>query len=611
MNRLFLLAFCACLSLAAQTKADLVVLHGKVYTENPKQKWAEAVAIRDGKIVFVGTDKQIETYRGPSTQVIDAGGHLVLPGFTDAHVHFIGGSMAIQTVALDSAETVAEIQKRVKAFAAAHSDKKVITGYGWMYPVFGAAALPNKKILDEVVPDRPVVLSAYDHHTTWANSKALAMADINKATPNPLNGTIVRDPATGEATGALKESAGGLVERLVPRPSHMELLDALREGLREANRQGIVRVHSAGGDGEQVELFDELRRNGQLTVRFYMALFAPVPELTPAFLDKAEKLRRTHNDDWISGGAIKFYTDGVIESHTAAMLAPYSDDPKLSGQLNWPPDKFIKAVAELDKLGYQIFTHSIGDRGIRLSLDAYENAQKVNGTKDARYRVEHLEDPDPADIPRFGKLGVIASMQPLHAYPNADVLDVWARNVGPQRAQHAWPWHSIAASGGRLVRQRLAGGNHQSLAGHPESTDAPDRGRQSTRRLDPSGVHHLGTGYRWIHDRRSVRGQAGENGRIVGSREARGPDCALPRPFRHPSARSRKNRSFVHHSRRQGRVQIQGSRALVAGPYFTDRAWTIGDIALLKETHFTESKTRESRRETRTATEFLTQRLDR
>jgi predicted amidohydrolase YtcJ len=451
MNRYILLAFCACLSLEAQTKADLVVFHGKVYTEDPKQKWAEAVAIRNGKIVFVGTDQQIQTYRGPSTQAIDAGGHLVLPGFTDAHVHFIGGSTAIQTVALDSAETVAEIQKRVKAFASAHPDKKVITGYGWMYPVFGKAALPNKKILDEVVPDRPVVLSAYDHHTTWANSKALEMADINKATPNPLNGTIVRDPATGEATGALKESAGGLVERLVPRPSHTELLGALREGLREANRQGIVRVHSAGGDGEQVELFDELRRNGQLTIRFYMALFAPVPQITPAFLEKADALRRTHNDDWISGGAIKFYTDGVIESHTAAMLAPYSDDPKLSGQLNWPPDKFIEAVAQMDKLGYQIFTHSIGDRGIRLSLDAYERAQKVNGTKDARYRVEHIEDPDPADIPRFGSLGVIASMQPLHAYPNADVLDVWARNVGPQRAQHAWPWHSIAAFGGRLA----------------------------------------------------------------------------------------------------------------------------------------------------------------
>ena len=135
-----------------------MVFHGKVYTEDPKQKWAEAVAIRDGKIVFVGTDQQIQAYRGPSTRAIDAGGHLVLPGFTDAHVHFIGGSTAIQTVALDSAETVAEIQKRVKAFASAHPDKKVITGYGWMYPVFGKAALPNKKILDEVVPDRPVIL---------------------------------------------------------------------------------------------------------------------------------------------------------------------------------------------------------------------------------------------------------------------------------------------------------------------------------------------------------------------------------------------------------------------------------------------------------------------
>ncbi|MGA2881099.1 MAG: amidohydrolase [Bryobacteraceae bacterium] len=445
---LILGGFCAAFG---QTPADLVVLHGKIYTENPSQPRAEAVAIRDGKIVAVGAEKDIEALRGPSTQVIDAQQHMVLPGFTDAHVHFIGGSTAMQTVALDTADTVSEIQKRVKSFAAAHPDKKVITGYGWMYPVFGKAALPDKKILDEVVPDRPVVLSAYDHHTTWANSKALQMAGINRTTPNPLNGAIVRDPATGEATGALKESAGNLVERILPAPTHKELLDALRQGLHEANRFGIVSVHSAGGDGEQVGLFDELRKSNELTVRFYFALFAPVPDLTPAFLEQAENLRRTHHDDWLAGGAIKFYADGVIESHTAAMLAPYSDDPKLSGQLNWTPDKYLAAVAELDRRGFQIFTHSIGDKGIRLSLDTYEKVQRQNGTKDPRYRVEHIEDPDPADIPRFGKLGIIASMQPLHAYPNADVLDVWARNVGPKRAQHAWPWHSIAAAGGHLA----------------------------------------------------------------------------------------------------------------------------------------------------------------
>ncbi len=447
----FALILGGCCMAFGQSPADLVVLHGQVYTENPRQPRAEAVAIRDGKIVAVGSEKEIEAYRGPSTQVIEAQQHMVLPGFADAHVHFIGGSTAMETVALDTAETVAEIQKRVKNFAAAHPDKKFITGYGWMYPVFGKAALPDKKILDAVVPDRPVILTAYDYHTTWANSKALQMADINRATPNPLNGIIVRDPVTGEATGALKESAGGLVSRLVPRPTHEELLSALRQGLHEANRLGIVRVHSAGGDGEQVGLFDELRRNKELTVRFYFALFAPVPELTPAFLEQAEKLRQAHQDDWLAGGAIKFYTDGVIESHTAAMLAPYSDDPKLSGQLNWPPDKLQRAVTELDRRGFQIFTHSIGDRGIREVLDAYEKAQQQNGTKDARHRVEHIEDPDPADIPRFARLGVIASMQPLHALPNADVLDVWARNVGPQRAQHAWPWHSIAASGGRLA----------------------------------------------------------------------------------------------------------------------------------------------------------------
>jgi len=434
-----------------QTPADTVVVHGRIYTVNSRQPWAEALAIRDGKVVAVGSEKEIDAYRGLGTRVIDAGGRLVLPGIVDTHVHFMGGAIALQQIHLDDATTVAEIQKRVKSYAAAHPDAPWILGRGWWYSVFGAVALPNKKMLDDVVPDRPVFLTAYDGHTTWANSKALQMAGITRDTADPANGIIVRDAKTGEATGALKEAAGRLVRKIIPEPSRQDRLEALRQAMHYANSLGVVRVHIAGSDNAYLDIYDEIRQKGALTVRFYSAGSAEAPELTPAAVEMMEQNRRKYHDEWLDTGAVKFYLDGVIEAHTAAMLAPYSDDPAQSGHPTWNPAKYKQAVAELDRRGFQLFTHAIGDRAIRLALDAYEEANKANGRKDARDRVEHIEDPSADDIPRFGKLGVIASMQPLHAYPNDNILNVWARNVGPERALRAWPWHDIAAAGGRLA----------------------------------------------------------------------------------------------------------------------------------------------------------------
>jgi predicted amidohydrolase YtcJ len=430
--------------------ADSIVIHGKIYTVNEKQEWAEALAIRDGRIVAVGKNAEIEALRGASTRVIDAQGRLVLPGFEDCHIHFMDGSMGLVEVDLNGATTVAEIQKRVKEFAASHPNDPWITGMGWTYPTFGPAALPDKKILDEVVPDRPVYLVAFDGHSSWANSKALDLAGIDKQTPDPPSGKIVRD-ANGEATGALKEWAGELVARKMPKPSRAERLAALRKGIREANRAGLTRVDSAGQDFEYLDLYDELRRNGELTLRFYVAYFLDPPELRAEDLRKIEAARKTYHDDWISGGVVKTMLDGVVEAHTAAMLVPYSDDPSQSGKLFWDPEKYRAAVAELDKRGLQIFTHAIGDKAVRTALDAYEEAARVNHTHDARPRIEHIETITAEDIPRFGQLGVIASMQPLHSYPDEDTLDIWARNVGPERAQRAWVFHSIEATGGRLA----------------------------------------------------------------------------------------------------------------------------------------------------------------
>lgn len=430
---------------------DTVILHGKVYTENPAHPWAEAVAIHGGKILAVDSDAVIAKLGGNGTKVIDAGGHLVLPGFVDCHIHFMEGSLSLGQVNLEGAKDVAEIQQRLRAYTKEHPGTGWLLGHGWNYAMFGSETLPNKKYLDELFPDRPVLLDAYDGHTAWANTKALQLAGINRSTANPPNGVIVRDVNTLEATGTLKESAQRLVDKLVPEPTREERLAALRAGMKWANEHGLTRVHSAGGDFPQLELYDELRRQGEMTVRFYMAYFMDPPAMRPQDLEAIESARKKYHDEWIDTNAVKFMIDGVIESHTAAMLAPYSDDASLQGKLFWEPAKYRDAVTELDRRGLQIFTHAIGDLGVRTVLDTYEHAETVNHTKDHRPRIEHIETITAADISRFGKLGVIASMQPLHAYPDDDTLRVWAGNIGPERASRAWVWKSIADDGGKLA----------------------------------------------------------------------------------------------------------------------------------------------------------------
>jgi predicted amidohydrolase YtcJ len=436
---------------ASVPPADILIVHAKVYTLDPQKPWAQAIAIRHGKIQAVGRDEEVERYRGIATKLIDAGGKLVLPGFTDCHIHFLDGSLSLGRVNLEGAKDPADIQARLKAYAAQHPGEDWILGRGWNYAMFGAAALPDKKYLDELFPTRPVFLEGYDGHTYWANSKALALAGFGKGTPDPANGVIVRDAQTGEPTGALKESAAELVAKVIPKPDRVAKLRALRDGLKWANQNGLTRVHSAGGDFPELDLFDELRQEKQLSVRFYIAYFQDPPELRKQDIEAMEAARKKYHDDWIDTGAVKFMVDGVVESHTAALLEPYSDDPSMRGSLFWDPAKYQSAVAEMDKRGFQIFTHAIGDYGIRTALDAYEFTEKSNHAKDRRNRIEHIEEINASDIPRFGRLGVIASMQPLHSYPDNDTLDVWARNVGPERASRAWVWKSISEAGGHYA----------------------------------------------------------------------------------------------------------------------------------------------------------------
>ncbi len=431
------------------TPADSVVIRAKIYTVNSKEPWAQAMAFREGKIIAVGSDNSIAAYQGSSTKIIDAKGHMVLPGFIDAHVHVMAGAAQLEQVSLNDAKTIGDFQKLIKDYAAAHPESKWIQGMGWYYSIFGKNGLPDRRFVDEVVPDRPVYLLAYDGHSSLANSKALQVAGITRKTPDPPSGIIVRDPATGEPTGVLKEAAGQLVAKAIPQPTHEEERDRLTKAVNYASSLGCTRLISAGADAERVQLFDEIRQRGDLATRLSIARFVNAP-VTADVIKILEENRKKYSDDWIDLSTVKFLLDGVIEARTAAMLEPYENDPLNRGLLYFEPDKYNESVLHLDRLGFTISTHAIGDRAIRLALDAYEAANRATGHKDARNRVEHIEVPSSQDIPRFGKLGVIASMQPLHATPNDNILNVWAKSVGPQRAQRAWPWNDILAGGANM-----------------------------------------------------------------------------------------------------------------------------------------------------------------
>jgi predicted amidohydrolase YtcJ len=427
---------------------DLIVTNGRVYTGSATE-FAEALAVRGNQILQVGSNHDIKRLRRPQTIVIDAHGASVLPGFDDAHTHFLSGGLALGNVDLLDDTTLEAMQARIKAFAEAHPERPWVVGRGWYYDPF-PGGLPVRQQLDAVVPDRPAYMSCYDGHTAWVNTRALQLAGITRKTPNPKNGVIVKDPITGEPTGVLKEAAKPLVSKLLPQPTRAEQLDALRAAIARAQSVGITSVQNASGDADEFALYDELRKSGDLRVRVYSALSVS-PGVTEADADRFDALRAKYPDDPLfKTGAIKLMSDGVIEAHTAAMLAPYANKAT-SGTPNFTPEELQRVVTMFDRRGWQVLIHAIGDGAIRMALDAYEHAAKVNRApaRGRRHRIEHIETTDPADIPRFAALGVIASQQPYHGSPSPSQISVWSANIGPERASRGWVYHSILAAGGR------------------------------------------------------------------------------------------------------------------------------------------------------------------
>lgn len=428
----------------SQEKATWVIRNARML-ESPAD--LQAIAIGGNRILAIGPLVSVQNWLGPETQQFDAQGASVTPGFNDAHVHFVSGCLSLTQVNLLSAQRLEEVEDLIRRYVADNPSLGCVVGRGWLYGAF-PNGLPTRQQLDLLVPDRPAIMRCYDGHTVWVNSQALQQAGIDKETRDPTDGVIVRDEQ-GTPTGVLKEGAQRLIEGIIPKPTRSDKLAAMRQGIRLAHQLGVASIQEAGLSEEEVELFEQLRLDGALTLRVSIALEGK-PSMTSEEIAKLTMIKQRFPDLHI--GAVKLYADGVVESHTAALIDPYANRAS-RGLPECTPADMQRVVTELDAAGWQVMIHAIGDGGIRMCLDAYEHAIAVNAppAQGRRHRLEHLESVSASDIPRLGQLGVIASMQPFHADPNGNLFNVWAVNLGPDRASRAWCWKSIQQAGGRLA----------------------------------------------------------------------------------------------------------------------------------------------------------------
>lgn len=436
----------------ASTPPSLILTNGKIWTGEGADTFVEAVAITGNIITETGDSEKIETMAGSETEVIDLQGKLVTAGFNDAHIHFLGGAMGLTQVDLLATTSLEEVIEITTSFIQDNPEKEWITGRGWQYSYF-ESGLPDHETMKALAIDKPVFLRAYDGHSAYANPKALEMAGITSSSVYRGFGEIVKD-ANGNPTGAFKEGAMSLVGNLVPQPSHEDEINALKKGMELAASLGITSMQNASGSEKELKLFLDLLAQKKLTVR-YATSFSVGENTTPEELERFNFLKDSIGTEnpWLRADAIKFMIDGVIESHTAAMLEHYSDllpeDELALGLINIPSKRFHDLVKDLDAKGFRLYTHAIGDRGVREVFSAYENAISTNPARERRHRIEHIETIAPEDIPRFSKSGILASMEPIHADPAT--VGVWSKAIGEERLPWSFAWNSILNSGAQLV----------------------------------------------------------------------------------------------------------------------------------------------------------------
>jgi len=465
--------------------ADLLITNARVFTAEPGRTGpsAQAVAVRGQRIAWVGGAAEAQAWRGPGTRVVDGRGGTLLPGFIDSHFHLLGGSLGLAAMQLADIRDLGALAEAVRAYAAEHPDAPWLVGHGLRYNLPGPGRALTRHDLDALSRDRPIVLFAYDLHTAWANSLALERAGLLRGgrTAGP-NSEIVLE-AEGLASGGLRESgAFQPLCALIPPPDETQRRALLRQGLAQAARLGVTSVHNMDGDAEQMALYAALEDLGELSLRVYVP-FDVRPETPLEALREAAGLQAAYESDKVRAGSVKFFMDGVVEGYTALTLEPYADRPGCLGDANYSAEHFNRLAAEADRLGLQILVHAIGDAAVRRTLDGLEAAQRVNGRRDSRHRVEHIELIHPDDLPRFAALGVIASMQPLHAPPSGTADDVWLARAGPARWGVSFAWQTLRAAGARLVfgsdwpvvSQDPLRGLHALLTRQPYAPGLPDQ----------------------------------------------------------------------------------------------------------------------------------------
>lgn len=432
--------------------ADLALTGGKIYTVDGGRSWAEAVAIKDGRIVFVGSNDDAEAHIGRDTRVVDLAGRMVVPGFQDAHVHPISAGIEANACDLNAYSTVDGYVAAIKKYADANPDEPWITGGGWLMSAFGPGALARKELIDAVVPDRPVILWSRDGHTVWANSKAIEIAGITNATPDPPDGRIDRDPKSGAAVGSLQEGAGSLVASKMPPAGDAKRDEGLRYAIRYLNALGITAVQDASVNEDELKAYRRLDEAGELSLHVTASIWWERGKGTEQ-IDGIKRLRSEYTKGHVDAATVKIMQDGVMENYTAAMLEPYLLPGKndVRGIPMVEPGKLKEAVTRLDAEGFQVHFHAIGDGAIRQSLDAVEAARAANGDLGHRHHISHLQLIDEADVPRFKALGVVANYQPLWAYADEYITELTIPFIGAERSSHMYAINSLLKSGATVA----------------------------------------------------------------------------------------------------------------------------------------------------------------
>ena len=429
--------------MSANSAPDLILIHGVIYTGDATHPRVEAVAIRDGNIVAIGTTQEVRALAVAATQVVDLEGRFAMPGFNDAHSHLGSAGQAKFTVNLDGAASIAELQQRIRARLKDYAPGEWITGRGWDHTLWHPAKFPTRQDLDAVSTTHPMIFSRVDGHVAIANSLALQMAGITRDTKDPTAGKIERG-ANGDPTGMLEEDAAmSLVFRKIPRISGAQRRRGIELVLAELAENGVTSAQDNSA-WDDFLVYRELKREGKLTARIteWLPFDAPLAEL------EAKRRDAGTTDPWLKTGMLKAFMDGALGGRTAAMEAPYSDDPSTRGILRVQPDELNRMAIERDKAGFQMGYHAIGDLANKVALDAFAAVVAANGPRDRRDRVEHAQIVAPGDFERFANLHVIASMQPSH-----ETTDMrWAEaRIGPERSKGAYAWRTMLNHGVRLA----------------------------------------------------------------------------------------------------------------------------------------------------------------